>query len=254
MFGAADPRSAATAGKQALRLCFADSEDDVREAQRLRFEVFVEEMGAQVPNAASGLDQDLFDPYCDHLMVRAGPEDRVVGTYRILRPEAAKQIGSYYSETEFDLTRLHHIRGQLVELGRSCVHADFRSGGVITLLWAGLADYMARHRYEYLMGCASMSMADGGHMAANIYAALSESHLAPVEWRVTPRCPLPLEALREPLPLEIPPLLKGYMRAGAYICGDPAWDPDFNTADLPLLLPMSRLNPRYARHFMAAAA
>ncbi|MCB6183403.1 GNAT family N-acetyltransferase [Leeia sp. TBRC 13508] len=238
--------------KPQLTLSLASSQADIEDAQRLRFKVFAEEMGATLPNAASGLDQDIFDPYCDHLLVRDERIGRVVGTYRILRPESAKRIGGYYSETEFDLTRLQHLRNQLVELGRSCVHRDYRSGGVITLLWAGLADYMARHGYDYLIGCASISMADGGHAAASIYRQLKEKHLAPAEWRVMPRCPLPLYALNQHVLTEVPPLIKGYMRAGAMICGEPAWDPDFNTADLPLLLPMSRLSPRYAKHFLQA--
>ncbi|WP_018152538.1 GNAT family N-acetyltransferase [Leeia oryzae] len=240
------------APKSELRLVFADSESDIEDAQRLRFKVFAEEMGAHLPNPASGLDQDIFDPYCDHLLVRDERIGRVVGTYRILRPEAAKRIGGYYSETEFDLTRLQHIRSRLVELGRSCVHRDYRSGGVITLLWAGLADYMSRYHYDYLIGCASISMGDGGHAAATLYRQLKEKHMAPAEWRVSPRCPLPLHALNQHVLTDVPPLIKGYMRAGAMVCGDPAWDPDFNTADLPLLLPMSRLNPRYARHFQAS--
>ena len=125
---------------------------------------------------------------------------------------------------------------------------DYRTGATITLLWAGLAKYMLENRYEYLVGCASIGMADGGHAAASVYAGLAE-HMSPLEYRVFPRCPLPLAALKQDLTAEIPPLIKGYVRAGAYICGDPAWDIDFNTADLPILLPMSRINARYARHF-----
>ena len=118
----------------------------------------------------------------------------------------------------------------------------------IAMLWAGLAKYMIDNRYDYFIGCASISMADGGHAAANLYGRLGE-YLSPLEYRVFPRCPLPLGALKNDLPAELPPLIKGYLRAGAYVCGDPAWDPDFNTADLPILMMMSRLSGRYARHF-----
>ena len=202
-----------------------------------------------VPTRQPGVDQDIFDPYCEHLVVRDENSGAVVGTYRILSPENARRIGGYYSENEFDLTRLQHLRSRMVEIGRSCVHADYRSGATISLLWAGLAKYMLDNRYDYLIGCASISMADGGHAAASLYKRL-DANLSPLEYRVFPRCPLPLAALRNDLPAELPPLLKGYLRAGAYVCGDPAWDPDFNTADLQILMPMSRLNNRYARHFL----
>ncbi|HRH75034.1 MAG TPA: GNAT family N-acetyltransferase, partial [Zoogloea sp.] len=104
--------------------------------------------------------------------------------------------------------------------------------------------------YDYLIGCASISMADGGHAAASLYNRLKEEHLCPLEYRMFPRTPLPLQALRQDLDADTPPLIKGYLRAGAWICGEPAWDPDFNTADLPILLPVSRLDARYAKHFM----
>jgi putative hemolysin len=182
--------------------------------------------------------------------VRDPDSGEVVGTYRILSPHAAKRVGSYYSESEFDLTRLQHLRGRMVELGRSCVHPDYRSGGVITLLWAGLAEYMLNSGHEYLIGCASIGMADGGHNAAGIWHATKEKHLAPIEWRVFPRCPLPLDSLESVAAPVLPPLVKGYLRLGAHVCGEPAWDPDFNTADLPILLPLKNLNPVYARHFL----
>jgi putative hemolysin len=134
----------------------------------------------------------------------------------------------------------------MVEVGRSCVHADYRTGATIALLWAGLADYMAKNGYEYLAGCASISMADGGHMAASLYEEMKSRVMSPVEWRVFPRCPLPLDALDRKRDVEIPPLIRGYLRAGAYVCGDPAWD-------LFILLPMSRINARYKRHFIEAA-
>lgn len=228
----------------------ASSAAEIREAQRLRFRIFAEEMGARLPNREAGVDHDMFDPFCDHLLVRDTGSNEVVGTYRILSPENAKQIGGYYSENEFDLTRLANLRNRMVEVGRSCVHPEYRSGAVIALLWSGLAQYMQTHHYEYLMGCASISMADGGHVAASIYNKLKYDSLAPMEWRVFPRHPLHLAGLSNDSRAPLPPLIKGYMRAGACVCGDPAWDPDFNTADLLLLLPMSMLSTTYARHFL----
>ncbi|MFA9439832.1 GNAT family N-acetyltransferase [Uliginosibacterium sp. sgz301328] len=227
----------------------AGTASEILEAQKLRYRVFAEEMGARLPSTTPGVDRDHFDAYCEHLIVRDEECGRIVGTYRILTPENARRIGGYYSDTEFDLTRLQHLRSGLVEVGRSCIDADYRSGAVITLLWSGLARFMTQGGYDHLMGCASIGMADGGHNAANVYRAL-EKHLSSPEYRVFPRHALPVERLATQSPVEIPPLLKGYMRAGAMVCGAPAWDPDFNTADLLLLLSMTQVDSRYARHFV----
>jgi putative hemolysin len=235
-------------------VALARSEDEVREAQRLRYKVFVEEMGARLECRVPGHDIDVFDPYCEHLIVREGDGNRIVGTYRILSPDAARRVGSYYSEGEFYLTRLHNLRPRLVEVGRSCIHPDYRSGSVIALLWSGLADYMLTRKYDYLIGCASIGMADGGHNAANLFMQLEADNMAPYEYRVCPLHRLPFEHLANGQRAFVPPLVKGYLRAGAWVCGEPAWDPDFNTADLLLLLPMERINPRYVRHFIKAEA
>jgi putative hemolysin len=235
--------------KPRLDVRLAGSPEEVLAAQKLRWQVFGEEMGARLPSRTPGVDHDLYDPYCDHLIVLDERSGRIVGTYRILSPQAARRVGGYYSENEFDLTRFAHLRPSLVEIGRSCIDPDFRSGAVIALLWAGLARYMQQGNYQYLMGCASIGMRDGGHNAAGIYNVLAE-HQAPLEYRVFPRCPLPLDKIEAAAAPEVPPLLKGYMRAGAWICGEPAWDPDFNTADLLLLMPMTRVDSRYSRHFV----
>jgi putative hemolysin len=115
----------------------------------------------------------------------------------------------------------------------------------------GLADYMTRYGYEYAVGCASIGMADGGHIAASVYRQLAERALAPVEWRATPHTRLPIESLDDGQTAVLPPLIKGYARLGAMVCGEPAWDPDFNTADLLMLLPIAQLNRSYARRFIA---
>ena len=240
------PQSA-TASRYCVAL--AGSESDVLEAQRLRYKVFAEEMGACLAAPLPGHDIDAYDRHCDHLL-RELETGEIVGTYRILTPDAAKRVGSYYSEQEFDLTRLAHLRPRMAELGRSCVHPEHRSGGVIARLWLGLADYMTRRGFETIVGCASIGMADGGHLAASVYRQVAARHQAPVEWRVSPRIRLPIESLDDGQVAPLPPLIKGYTRMGALLCGEPAWDPDFNTADLLLLLPMARLNRAYARRFV----
>lgn len=233
-----------------LHVGLATCETEILEAQKLRYRVFADEMGARLATRTPGIDRDIYDPFCEHLIVRDEAAGRIVGTYRILSPAAARKVGGYYSENEFDLTRLQHLRGRMVEIGRSCIDADYRSGAVIALLWSGLARYMQENGYDHLIGCASVSMADGGHTAASLYNRLREKHLAPLEYHVFPRYPLPIASLRSDLETEAPPLIKGYLRAGAWICGEPAWDPDFNTADLPILLSINKVDERYARHFM----
>lgn len=229
----------------------AVDDGEIREAQRLRYKVFADEMGARLSTILPGHDIDLYDPFCDHLLVRDLSSGEVVGTYRILTPESANRIGSYYSEQEFDLTRLGFLRPRMAELGRSCVHPDHRSGAVLARLWLGLADYMKRYGYEYVVGCASISMVDGGHLAARVHRQLHAHHLAPIEWHVTPRHRLPVDKLDDGQQAILPALIKGYSRLGALCCGEPAWDPDFNTADVLMLLPMAQLNHSYARRFIS---
>lgn len=236
--------------RNTLSVSLAHDQAEIREAQRLRYKVFAEEMGAQLTSRASGIDQDEFDTVCDHLIVRDNHSGEVVGTYRILPPERAARIGGYYSEQEFDFTRLAYLRSGMVEIGRSCVHSDYRGGAVITLLWSGLADYLRLRDYDYLIGCASVSMRDGGNMAASLYRKLKDEVLSPVEWRVFPRSALPLDRLRDDMTVLTPPLIKAYLRVGAYICGEPAWDAEFNCADFMMLLSVKEMNQHYARHFM----
>jgi putative hemolysin len=237
-----------TASRYHVSLAVDDSE--IREAQRLRYQVFAKEMGARLASPLPGHDMDLYDPFCDHLLVRDLVCGEVVGTYRILSPESARRVGSYYSEQEFDLTRLNFLRPRMAELGRSCVHPAHRSGAVIARLWMGLAGYMTRYGHQYIVGCASIGIADGGHVAARVYRQVAERHPAPIEWHVTPRYRLPVESLDDGRTAALPPLIKGYTRLGAIVCGEPAWDPDFNTADLLMLLPMAQLNRSYARRLI----
>jgi len=239
----------ATRSSNALTVSLARDVREVHEAQRLRYKVFAEELGARVPGRELGVDRDHFDAYCDHLIVRDADTDKVVGTYRILTGAQSRHSGGFYSEDEFDLARLLHLRNDMIEVGRACVHRDYRSGAAISMLWAALVRYTAQRGYRYLIGCASLSMADGGHAASHIYHALERSCLSPAEYRVFPRCALPLRDDASNSAAEVPPLIKGYERLGAYVCGAPAWDPDFNTADLLMLLPLARLSKRYAKRF-----
>lgn len=237
-----------TVGGLTLRLARTDEEIEV--LQRLRFQVFTDEMNVVFPDADSGLDADKFDQWCDHFMVSEPEGGRVIGTYRLLTPEKAVKAGSYYSESEFDISALASIRPNLVEVGRSCIHPDFRNGAAIMMLWGGIAALMRIGGYRYLLGCASVSLRDDGVTAAEVWRAAQKSMQAHPEIpRVRPLHRYPVERLQSTLPARIPPLIKGYLKLGATICGEPAWDPDFNTADFPVLLDLEHMDERYKRHF-----
>ncbi len=240
-----------------IRTEWARHQDQVREAQALRHQVFVNEMGARIDTPLAGHDVDEFDDHCEHLLVRDLLTDDVVGTYRVLMPDAAKRVGRWYTDTEFDLSECRLERSSTVELGRSCVHASHRTGAAIFALWSELAGFMSRHRLQTMIGCASIPMQSAGEafalgpaMAASIYRSLG-LHLVDAGERARPLCALPIDQLDDSLDVLPPALIKAYLRLGANILGAPAWDPDFNTADLPMRMRLSDLPTRYRRHFLA---
>jgi len=235
-----------------LEAILARGADEVRASQRLRYRVFGEELGARLPSHHLGLDADRFDTYCQHLIVRDVVTGETVGTYRILSHDDARRAGGFYSETEFHLARVLTLPG-LVEVGRACIHPDYRQGAVLAFLWSALAKHIEASGYAHVIGCASVPVADGGHGAASLYRRLAREHLSPLEWRVLPRHPLPLPALDHDADAAIPSLLNGYLRMGAYVCGPPAFDPDFNSADLFVLMPIARMRQRYRARFRRAA-
>lgn len=242
------------AGAGGILVSWAAHQDEVRAAQRLRHDVFALEMGARLNSPLPGHDIDLFDDYCEHLLVRDATTRQVIGTYRVLTPAQARRVGSTYSDTEFDLTRLRTLRERMVELGRSCVHPAHRHGGVILALWGALAEFMVRNQLDTMIGCASIPMLHNGVVsgdaAASIWERVRLTHLAPIEYQVRPRLPLPVEQLDGTLPIEPPALIKGYLRLGARVLGAPAWDPDFNSADLPMMMRIADLPSRYRKHFL----
>ncbi|MEE1942860.1 GNAT family N-acyltransferase [Streptomyces sp. TRM 70361] len=236
----------------------ARDEADVRAAQRLRHRVFAGELGARLATADPGLDIDGLDAHCDHLLVRERRGGQVVGTYRLLPPGRARAAGRLYAEDEFELDGLLDgagLRGDLVEAGRSCVHPDHRDGAVIALMWAGIARYLVRTGHNWLGGCCSLPLDDGGALAAGAWEVVSARHMAPAAHRVRPRRPWDPGAVerapRAGSRAALPPLLRGYLRLGAKVCGPPAHDPDFGVADLYVLLSLRDTAPRYLRHFLS---
>lgn len=232
-----------------LAVALARSEEDIRAAQRLRYAIFAEEMGAKLHNRRAGLDHDRLDSYCQHLLVRDG-FGQVVGCTRILTADAARRAGGFYSQTEFDLTPVLALPGRFMEIGRTCVHPDYRNGATIGALWSGLATFIAGHDIDYLIGCASIPLGEDGGTARALCAELAQRHLVPESLRVQPRLPLPRHDGVARTPGAMPPLLKAYLRLGARIGGEPCLDPDFKVADVFILLSTQRIERRYARHFL----
>jgi putative hemolysin len=248
----------AATGVAGLEVGWANHLDEVREAQRLRHEVFAGEMGAQVDEQVKGHDIDVFDDHCEHLIVRCLLTSRVVGTYRLLMPTQRRIVGHWYTETEFDLSACGLEPDSTVELGRSCVHPDYRNGAVIMGLWSALISRMHATHMQTMIGCASISLNAGGVpspvglcMAANVYKGLG-MYLVGEHEQATPRVSLPVDAVDNDLPAQPPALLRAYLRLGSRVLGPPAWDSAFNTADLALRLRVKDLPPRFRRDAMSA--
>jgi len=255
---------------QALEIAWATHVHEVRLAQRLRYRVFVDEMGARIdvpPGTPPGLDVDRFDDACEHLLVRTSETDdapsQVVGTYRVLTPAGARRTGGLYTDSEFDISRLDPLRPRMAELGRSCTAPEWRRGSVMLLLWSALGEFMERSRLDYMIGCASIPMHDGGLQAARLWQALRATHLCGPQLRVLPRRPLALEhtgtcpglgarthARNDAVVTEVPALIKGYLRCGGKVLGAPAHDPDFGVADLPMMLALADLPSAYRARFI----
>ncbi|MGQ0839794.1 GNAT family N-acetyltransferase [Actinokineospora sp.] len=231
-------------------LLVAHDSAEVRAAQRLRHQVFAGEMGATLHTTEPGLDVDRFDEFCDHLVVREDSTGEIVGTYRMLPPERAAAAGGLYSETEFDLSALAGLRAGLVETGRSCVHPDHRTGAVVSLVWAGIARYMLLSGRRWLAGCASVPLHDGGETAAGVWQTVRTKHYADEAHRVRPLTPWDPESVPAPPRAVTPPLLKGYLRLGAQVCGPPALDADFGVADFFVLLGLENIDQRYLKFFL----
>jgi putative hemolysin len=232
-------------------------------AQRLRHDVFRAEPGFTLPDDGSGLDRDRFDELCDHLLVRDEATGRFVGCYRMLPPAAAARHG-YYTATEFDIDALDPVGRGIVEMGRACVVAEHRNGSVLGLMWAGILHYLELTGHRWVMGCVSVPMRadESAEPGVNVRGArdmLLARHAVEPQHRVRPYRPVvvdgrTLDQLTPPPRPTLPPLLRGYLRLGARICGEPAHDPDFGVADFVALLRLDDANQRYLRRLREAAA
>lgn len=233
----------------------ATGPSEIEQAQRLRFEVFNLELNKGLKSSYDhGLDVDEFDAYCDHLIVREVRSANVVGTYRLLRGSQARRNIGFYSEKEFDLSRIKKLDGELMELGRSCARKDFRDRALIPLMWEAIREQVRKYNVRYLFGCGSLYTTNAGEVSA-VYSLLKSRYYAPGEYRVRPvdRCVFKgiIENLRgideQALFQKLPSLIKGYLRIGALVCGPPALDAEFGTADFFLLLDFGTLKEEYLK-------
>lgn len=219
-------------------------------AQALRYRIFQKEMNAVLDTPIPGLDIDDLDAYCNHLVVRDSSTGEIVATTRLLTDQGAIRAGRYYSEGEFHLNGVLSEQGRFLEVGRTCIDAKHRSGGALTMLWNGLAEYAVQGRFDFLMGCASISPGPGGFAVDAVYRQIEPTQFGPVSYGVAPRHPVPVHKRCSREENGIPPLLKAYLRLGAWVLGEPCWDEAFNVMDVFILLPMNRLHSRYEQRFI----
>lgn len=234
----------------------AEKKDDLLAAQRLRFDVFNREMGKGLASSvSSGLDCDEYDALCDHLLVVDAGNGIVVGTYRLLLRSRLKKGIGFYSEREFDLGRLLRLKGEILELGRSCVHRDYRNNRILRLLWGGILRYVSDHRVHYMIGCPSLYTRDIRELSA-VYALMRRDYWSPSRFRVFPhpenRCNgldagVSVDGNEKRIFLKLPSLLRSYLKVGARVCGAPAVDEEFGTVDLFILLDTRRISAAYLR-------
>ena len=229
----------------------ARSADEVRAAQRLRFEVFNLELNeGLVESHFTGLDIDLFDNVCDHLIVENVATDEIVGTYRLQTGvHAAANIG-YYSEREFDFTPYEPLRGEMIELGRACVHAEHRNFNLLHLLWRGIARYACERNARFLVGCSSLTSQDPLDGIA-MYEQLRGKYLATPKRQTVPHPAFRVDVDRGAASCTPPPkLMLAYLAIGAKICGPPAMDREFGTIDFLTLLDLHALPTIVRAHFL----
>lgn len=231
---------------------------DIDKAQRLRFEVFNIEMNRGLKGSYRlGLDVDEFDPFCEHLIVRERRSGDVVGTYRLLRGAQARRHIGFYSEREFDLTKVKSLDGgELLELGRSCARKDFRDKALIPLMWDAIARHVKMYNVRFLFGCASLYTTDANEVSA-LFSLFKGRYYAPASRRVWPLDACRFDGLSDDVKIDdeqalfqkLPSLIRGYLRIGALVCGPPALDREFGTTDFFLLLDFSTLQVDFLRRF-----
>ena len=222
----------------------------IEDVQRFRFKIFQDEFSILFPDNSREMDIDEFDHVCDHLIVRESSGNQIVGTYRLITPDAAKKIGSMYCDSLFDLSPINHLRDSTVEIDRSCIDKNFRNGYTILLLWKEIYKFIHHSNHVYIMGCSSISMTDGGLLASKVHQKLIEMNRISDEINIKAKYPVALSSPAIHNDVSIPAILKGYLNVGASVCSEPSIDPLFNTADYLTILKMSDMKPKYVKRFL----
>lgn len=234
-------RAVLTGSQEELRFYaeLANSPEEVLASKQFRYQVLAQ--GESNKNLAEGLDQDGYDEYCQHLLVKQDETGDIVASMRLLTDDKASLIGSFYSENRFVLNALLPLSGKVLEISRICIHPAYRNRGAIAALWSGLASFMARHKTDYLLICLNL---DVGEKTALVKAIMKQIRFMSMEsstCRVTPRVPFNGPAT-EGIHALLPPMLQACLKLGAKVCGEPCWDADLNSAELFLLLDLGESN------------
>jgi putative hemolysin len=260
---AADHADNATPDAPRYTLLLSADPELIEAAQRLRHDVFTSEPGFALTAAADGRDADRFDEHCDHLLVREDRTGELVGCYRMLPPTGAIAAGGLYTATEFDVGAFDPLRPSLVEMGRAAVREGHRNGGVVLLMWAGILAYLDHCGYDYVTGCVSVPIdGDGQAPGAELRGVrdfVLSRHAVARQYRVRPYRPVRvngrvLDDIPPPQRPLVPPLLRGYLRLGAQVCGEPAHDPDFGVGDFCVLLSKQNADTRYLKRLRSVSA
>lgn len=232
-----------------LEAKFTRKRKDILAAQKLRYRMFTEEYGAKI-KSVRGIDKDRFDKHCLHLIVKDTCSKEIVGYTRVLTDSASRMTGGYYSESEFDISALRPFNGRTIEIGRTCIDPRYRNGATIGVLWSAIGRYLTDNHVRYLIGCGSISMADGGIAAQAIMEKIRAKYFMDSRYHVRPYRSLTLPQQSTVTNPKMPPLLKAYLSMGAKIAGEPYWDTDFNVADVFIVLDMETVSHRYKKHFI----
>jgi len=252
--GTAPLQQTTPSNTKGLYVKLAENKKEIVAAQKLRYRVFTQEYGAVI-KSLKGIDKDRFDLHCRHIIVKDKSNEKVVGCTRILSKEQAIKTKGFYASTEFYMAPINELKGSVMEIGRTCIHPDYRNNGTaITMLWSKLTEVFIKEKFDFLIGCASVSLADKGKTASVILKHIEDNQLKTYRQLVEPRAPLMLEAMNISKsissPVVMPNLLKTYLKMGARVCGEPNLDKVFNVADFMMLLDVKDFPRRYINYFL----
>ncbi|MCM8799737.1 MAG: GNAT family N-acetyltransferase [Candidatus Omnitrophica bacterium] len=233
----------------------AKTKEEKESVFRLRFEIFKKELGKAF--SSESLETDIYDKYCDHLIVIDHSKNLVIGTYRLLLDYKVNPKIGFYSEKIFDIKNIKKLKERKLELSRSCIHKDYREGIIIHLLWSGIAKYIKENNVRYVFGSVRLNSTEPNYVSS-CFSLVKQKYYASSQFRVYPLKKCIFKGLDKKLKvteykdtfLKLPALVKGYLRSGVKICGEPAWNPDFGSVVLFIILDIENMSKTYRRHFL----